>query len=507
MATKEETVETEIKKEVKVIKKQEKAESVTEEQNGDTDIEAAVTVKLPGKKSAAKTETKVDVVKKVLPDGSVEEVKTTTTKTTIEGKTEITTKTETTIIPKEDDFEEEEVVEEEEEEEQENYDNREDSKKAVLLSKNQEDVHDKEGLAEEKQLEAESDISVTKQQESSETCVTKKVTIVQSSRSQDNSEEEIEEEEEQEDEKEEDRKDDEKEIQIKNKEDEIESNKVLAKGEAESDDEDFCDETGDKNESNRKKQEENESLKDDEQDNDVESEAEEEGKPAHASESEEKDDEKQEDNNSEQKLLQSDEKEDEGKIKDISQNEDHDRKEEVASKEREPEESNDKTLETSTGYPQENKQEIVIEVQLPGRKTYYSEYERRYISVPESTYIPTENKFQAQPDPSPQYYYDSNEPSEAVEHEWRKELREFSEKTQTQMPSEYPPVSSHTLDPPIGSKAYHNPNVPAYHSRASAEPREQSAAIPQARQWGEARTTPIQSRSFKYLQWITGTED
>ncbi|KPI94267.1 hypothetical protein RR46_06718 [Papilio xuthus] len=209
---------------------------------------------------------------------------------------------------------------------------------------------------------------------------------------------------------------------------------------------------------------------------------------------------------------------------------------------------------------------------LPGRKTYYSEYERRYISVPEATYIPTENKFQAQPDPSPQYYYDNNEPKETVEHEWRKELREFSEKTQSQtntdqtsvrppweedpkyyaptvtteftstptwsqtlrpsswrdrsfesefgrakelsrantlgrgrpqssyvksnistpipertrgvsvdrynpnnyqspVPSEYPPVQSHTLDPSVGAKTYHNPNVPAYHSRASAEPK------------------------------------
>lgn len=69
---------------------------------------------------------------------------------------------------------------------------------------------------------------------------------------------------------------------------------------------------------------------------------------------------------------------------------------------------------------------------VPGRKTYYSEYERRYITVPESTYIPAETKFQAQPDPSPQYYYDNNEPTEKVEHEWRKELREFTEKTTSQ---------------------------------------------------------------------------
>lgn len=69
---------------------------------------------------------------------------------------------------------------------------------------------------------------------------------------------------------------------------------------------------------------------------------------------------------------------------------------------------------------------------IPGRKTYYSEYERRYISVPESTYVPTDTKYQAQPDASPQYYYDNNEPAEQVEPAWRKELREFTEKTQTQ---------------------------------------------------------------------------
>lgn len=243
---------------------------------------------------------------------------------------------------------------------------------------------------------------------------------------------------------------------------------------------------------------------------------------------------------------------------------------------------------------------------IPGRKTYYSEYERRYITVPESTYIPSETKFQPQPDPSPQYYYDNNEPREPVEHEWRKELREFTEKTSqfehttessvkppweedskygktpstytptptwsqtlrprswrersfeseyvgsqeyprtntlgrgrplssygtgvdapiperprgvsvdrynpnnynSPIPSEHPPVQTHTLVPTPPAKGYHNPNVPAYHTntRASAEPREHSA-IPQPRLWGEARGTPIQSRSFKYLQWITGTED
>lgn len=31
---------------------------------------------------------------------------------------------------------------------------------------------------------------------------------------------------------------------------------------------------------------------------------------------------------------------------------------------------------------------------------------------------------------------------------------------------------------------------------------------PQARNWGDqARASPLQSRSFKYLQWITGTDD
>ncbi|GBO99589.1 hypothetical protein EVAR_732_1 [Eumeta japonica] len=242
---------------------------------------------------------------------------------------------------------------------------------------------------------------------------------------------------------------------------------------------------------------------------------------------------------------------------------------------------------------------------IPGRKTYYSEYERRYISVPESTYIPTETKYQPQPDPSPQYYYDNNEPIENVEHTWRKELREFTEKTsQTQyqvqesavkppweedakygkaptatytptptwsqtlrprswrersfeselntqewpksntlgrgrpvssyvntnkeslipekprgvsvdrynpssytspLPAEHPPAQTYTLSPTPPAKLYHNPNVPAYHSRASAEPREHPVTHP--RTFKEPRSSPIQSRSFKYLQWITGTED
>lgn len=200
-----------------------------------------------------------------------------------------------------------------------------------------------------------------------------------------------------------------------------------------------------------------------------------------------------------------------------------------------------------------------------GRKTYYSEYERRYISVPESTYIPHETKFQPQPDPSPKYYYDNTETNETVEHQWRKELREFTEKTsqtqseqatvkppwesdpkytkttdqpytptptwsQTVRPRswrersfesefvgsqewpktntlgrgrplhsyninepiserprgvsvdrynpnsykpvtslEHPPVQTHTLPTPAPHGTYHNPNVPAYHSRASDE--------------------------------------
>ncbi|XP_045504316.1 putative mediator of RNA polymerase II transcription subunit 26 isoform X1 [Colias croceus] len=239
-----------------------------------------------------------------------------------------------------------------------------------------------------------------------------------------------------------------------------------------------------------------------------------------------------------------------------------------------------------------------------GRKTYYSEYERRYISVPETTYIPHETKFQPQPDPSPQYYYDNNEPVEEVEPQWRRELREFKEQsskttvqteqttvrppweedpkyaapkdftptptwTQTLKPRscrersyepeyigsqewpktntlgrgrpqssyiksnidrvpdrtrgvsvdrynpnnyqspltrEHPPPASHILDPIVQGKTYHNPNVPAYHSRASAEPGEPPVTYQQPRQ-RESRATPVQSRSFKYLQWITGTED
>lgn len=208
---------------------------------------------------------------------------------------------------------------------------------------------------------------------------------------------------------------------------------------------------------------------------------------------------------------------------------------------------------------------IVEPPRLPGRKTYYSEYERRYITVPESNYIPTESKYQPQPDPSPQYYYDNNEPSETVEHEWRKELREFTEKSsqvqtetnikppwevdqtyakapattytptptwsqtvrpgswrersfeseyvshewpksntlgrgrplstynkpestiperprgvsvdrynpnsyQSPLVAEHPPVQTHTLTTPT-PHGYHNPNVPAYHARASAETR------------------------------------
>ncbi|XP_050355134.1 histone acetyltransferase KAT6A-like isoform X2 [Nymphalis io] len=244
---------------------------------------------------------------------------------------------------------------------------------------------------------------------------------------------------------------------------------------------------------------------------------------------------------------------------------------------------------------------------ISGRKTYYSEYERRYISVPESTYVPNETKLSVQPDPSPQYYYDNNEPTEFVEPQWRKELREFTEKasqttTQTEntsirppweddpkysatseysatvtpswtqtlrprswrersyepeyigskewpktntlgrgrpqssyvksnintiqerprgvsvdrynpnnyqspLPSEHPPVQSHTLNPTIHPKTYHNPTVPAYHSRASAEPREQTTAYPKQRMRVDTRAPPVQSRSFKYLQWITGTED
>ncbi|CAF4880375.1 unnamed protein product [Pieris macdunnoughi] len=240
-----------------------------------------------------------------------------------------------------------------------------------------------------------------------------------------------------------------------------------------------------------------------------------------------------------------------------------------------------------------------------GRKTYYSEYERRYISVPEATYIPNETKLQPQPDPSPQYYYDNNEPAEVVEPQWRKELREFKEQSskttvqteqttvrppweddpkyatptqhftptptwtqtlkprsyrersfepeyissqewpktntlgrgrpqssyvkntvdrvpdrtrgvsvdrynpnnyQSPMTREHPPPASHILDPIVQGKTYHNPSVPAYHSRASVEPREQPVTYQQPRH-RESRAAPVQSRSFKYLQWITGTDD
>ncbi|XP_048477978.1 histone acetyltransferase KAT6A isoform X2 [Plutella xylostella] len=241
---------------------------------------------------------------------------------------------------------------------------------------------------------------------------------------------------------------------------------------------------------------------------------------------------------------------------------------------------------------------------VAGRKTYYSEYERRYISVPDSTYIPSETKYQPQPDPSPKCYYDNEETAEKSEHTWRKELREFTEKTtqsdyQTQqtvnppweetptyaktptvtytptpswsqtlrpesgrersfesdyvsqdwsktntigrnrpvsyiqsstespvhdrargvsvdrynansyhspIPSEHSPVPVKTLTPATAPvKNYHNPNVPAYHSRASAEPREQPTLQP-TYGYHESRASPVQSRSFKYLQWITGTE-
>ncbi|XP_072933301.1 uncharacterized protein [Epargyreus clarus] len=247
---------------------------------------------------------------------------------------------------------------------------------------------------------------------------------------------------------------------------------------------------------------------------------------------------------------------------------------------------------------------LVEPPKLPGRKTYYSEYERRYITVPESTYIPTESKHQVQPDPSPKYYYDNNEPVETVEPQWRKELREFTEKTsqttvqtettvrppweedpkyvkteytptptwsqtlkprswrersfeseyvgskewpktntlgrgrpqssyvksgvnspipertrgvsvdrynpnsyQSPVPSEHPPAQTYTLN--VQSQNYHNPSVPAYHARAAADTREQPVVYQQSRpHWSsESRATPIQSRSFKYLQWITGTED
>lgn len=177
---------------MKVVKKQVKKESSTKEvQNGDQngDSEAQLTVKLPTKKSAAKTETKVEVVKKQLPDGSIEEVKTTITKTTVDGKTTIATKTETTIIPKEEE-EEEEYEEEEEEQEEENgevevqevKENGDDEvTEKVIIKKSPAVVQNGEKT------------KIVTEEERSETTVTKKVAVVQQQEPEEEEEEEEEE--------------------------------------------------------------------------------------------------------------------------------------------------------------------------------------------------------------------------------------------------------------------------------------------------------------------------
>ncbi|CAG5014497.1 unnamed protein product [Parnassius apollo] len=1010
MATKEESMETEVIKEEKVVKKQTNTGKVTEEQNGDTNVEAAVTVKLPGKKTSAKTETKVEVVKKELPDGSVEEVKTTTTRTTIDGKTEITTKTETTIIPKEDDLEEEEIVEEEEEEEEEELENNGNELVQKGLEGNVE-LHE-----EEQKINKEPIQNIIKQKETSETSITENVTVIKSTESQNDSEEEIEEEGEEEEEEVEENENVEVTVTQKEVEPILQKKTDIddkIKSEAGDEDEE---ETSDKDEEVCLTTQENNIMKSQTCGKEKVEEVREIDKVNDICESEEENEKLPlQDNISKDISLEEKEKEEVSEEKDDIIKEKLIRESDPANINEQTNASNNETVKEATSPTQENKEETVIEVQIlkpelstkeetkpevssdlkdkedkptlptdrniplrepsvplekveeveikpigqivskshtenteiittsidkpttglstqteynrienivtvnrttktldqayeqisqhgvptvktyfapndrplispqstrshqspypsepqgerrhsllldrlsvdrqipptelyqsnyqygnqtyeqnissqepqsevltvsnvkpssitknqqwyqetkkdevtynntapslnvpsqqwnlkqshpqsqprpqsqpqlesayqsslqlqspyaqntqdtyrtnlntlssyqqhsypsytqkpmratpsinkqsnqfsyiekatpesyqrpsqqfsstyipppweqdpnyvadninhtlyspqtsntftnsanqtwtpptastfskpkptsyippapnqsfvkpvttvdppkmPGRKTYYSEYERRYISVPETTYIPTENKFQAQPNPSPQYYYDNYEPAETVEHEWRKELREFSEKTQTQSqsektlvkppweedpkyyvpkvtteytptptwsqtlrpnsgrersfesefvrsqelpktntlgrgrpqssyvksnvstpilerprgvsvdrynpnnyksptPSEYPPVQSHTLDPSIGPKTYHNPNVPVYHARASAEPREQ--VFPQTRQWGEARASPIQSRSFKYLQWITGTED
>ncbi|XP_013166147.1 PREDICTED: probable serine/threonine-protein kinase kinX isoform X2 [Papilio xuthus] len=976
--------------EIKVVKKHIETENNTEGQNGDANVEAAVTVKLPGKKSSAKTETKVEVVKNVRPDGSTEEVKTTTTKTTIDGKTEITTKTETTIIPKEEEYEEEEFVEEEEEEEEEN-----EQENAVIkeTAASKEDVreNDVENDSEvDEDIKHEQKENLSSQEETSETIITKQVTVTQSEQNQENSEEEVEEEEEEKEE----------EVESKNEENQVENNITDNREESEEDADDEDEEKVDIKNEKIEEPEEKDRAQENQEPETKQHEELEESETIDVTKSKEVETQLEETIKTEDKKEKEVTKEDSKSSTDVT-------KETVANDLRDNEESEKSTVQSQdTKSTDDSKEEIIIEVQvlkpssqetentkienevksslssernipfrepsaplekvedveikpigeiisktrtenteiittsldkpttglstqtaynrienivtvnkttktldhaydqhpplgiptvktyfapttdrlttspyqpvytpepqterrhsllldrlsvdrqippaelyqsnyqtyeqnqwtqepqsevltvsnvkpstitknqqwyqqtkkeevsydtapslnaptqdwstqpqqrqtpqpsqtqfqyqpqtqpsytidkqdtftstlnnsniyqqttyqpsyvpkptswvgnnvnlpktiptinkpqsqysyvnkeptetyqtlpqpysssyipppweqdpnyvpeslntpyytpppsnkftssttpawtpkptskfskpkptsyippapnqsfvkpvtmadqpkLPGRKTYYSEYERRYISVPEATYIPTENKFQAQPDPSPQYYYDNNEPKETVEHEWRKELREFSEKTQSQtntdqtsvrppweedpkyyaptvtteftstptwsqtlrpsswrdrsfesefgrakelsrantlgrgrpqssyvksnistpiqertrgvsvdrynpnnyqspVPSEYPPVQSHTLDPSVGAKTYHNPNVPAYHSRASAEPREQSAAIPQPRHYAEARAPPLQSRSFKYLQWITGTED
>ncbi|XP_013147651.1 PREDICTED: FK506-binding protein 5-like isoform X2 [Papilio polytes] len=988
MATKEEIVETVTKSETKVVKKQVETENNTEEQNGDANVEAAVTIKLPGKKSSAKTETKVEVVKNVRPDGSTEEVKTTTTKTTIDGKTEIKTKTETTIIPKEEEYEEEELVEEEEEEEEEEDEQGTAVVEETVATKEDQNENNVENSEVDEETKQEQKENLSTQEETSETIVTKQVTVTQSEQNQENSDEEVEEEEEEEKEVE---------LESKNEESQVENKVTDNREESEEDADDEDEQTDIQNEKIPKPEEdgvqENQEpetkpeekveeleIVDTTESEVIETPLEETNKTEDETEKEVTTDDSKSTTNVDNEVVVSQLRDNEQSENSTAQAQDtkstHENKEEIiievqvlkpSSQEtedskieneiksslpiernipfREPSAPLEKVedveikpigeiisktrtenteiittsldkpttgLSTQTAYnrienivtvnkttktldptydqhaplgiptvktyfaptdrlstspyqpvyapetqterrhsllldrlsvdrqmppaelyqtnyqtyeqnqwsqepqsevltvsnvkpstitknqqwyQQTRKEEVSYDTtpptinaptqdwstpiqqrqtpqpsqtqfqyqpqtqssyidkqdtftstlnnsstyqqstyqpsytpkptswvgnnanlpktvptinkppsqysyvnkeptetyqappqpysssyipppweqdsnyvpeslntsyytpppsntftsnatpawtpkptskftkpkptsyippapnqsfvkpvtaadqpKLPGRKTYYSEYERRYISVPESTYIPTENKFQAQPDPSPQYYYDNNEPKETVEHEWRKELREFSEKTQSQtnteqtsvrppweedpkyyvptvtteytptptwsqtlrpnswrdrsfesefgrakelsrtntlgrgrpqssyvksnvstlipertrgvsvdrynpnnykspVPSEYPPVQSHTLDPSVGAKTYLNPNVPAYHSRASAEPREQSAAFPQPRHYAEARAPPLQSRSFKYLQWITGTED
>ncbi|XP_063832408.1 titin-like isoform X1 [Ostrinia nubilalis] len=179
-------------KEVKVVKKVKK-ESKSEVQNGDQngDSEAQLTVKLPTKKSAAKTETKVEVVKKQLPDGSIEEVKTTITKTTVDGKTTIATKTETTIIPKEDE-EEEEYEEEEEQEEESGEVVVEEVKENGNAEVTEEVVIKKPSTT----VQNGEKTKIVTEEERSETTVTKKVAVVQKQETEEEEEEEEEVEEE-----------------------------------------------------------------------------------------------------------------------------------------------------------------------------------------------------------------------------------------------------------------------------------------------------------------------
>ncbi|XP_059051949.1 FK506-binding protein 5-like isoform X2 [Achroia grisella] len=766
----DEAASSDEQREVKVVKKQVKKEQKVEngEQNGDANIEADLTVKLPTKKSAAKTETKVEVNKTILPDGTVEEVKITTTKTTIDGKTEIKTKTEKRIIPKQ---ETEDEIEEEEEEEVEE-DQEEESNVVVQEVKETSNEEPKKVIKtvvkETPVVENGQKETIVKKEETS-TTTTKKVVVVQKEESEEEEEEEEEieesepviikkpptskpvEEQEEEEEEEEiieqskvENKSESKVVEQEEEEEETVAVKIVKKEQTpqkpdvEEEDEEVeeeYEEAEDKEEKIEEKRvvedkvfaketkevkEENEESEYTEEEYESEKEEVIKENPPKETTTTSKEDVKLEPKEEkseiktqipeqlaaqlqqpspqpEQPTSKPDQPEqkvplrepsipldkvEEIEIKPIGASGDvisksHTENTEIiksfnqqpigpdssdnyqtstqqysssyvpppweqdssyvadtssqnyfqppplsnsytvdAKPAWQPAPSNKFAKTAPTSYiPPAPNQSFVRHVnigaeppKIPGRKTYYSEYERRYITVPESTYIPGETKFQPQPDPSPQYYYDNNEPTQAVEHEWRKELREFTEKTtqvqdrqtteisvqppweedpkygktpsaytptptwsqtlrprswrersfeseyvgsqefpktntlgrgrplssygtnveaaiperprgvsvdrynpniyNSPIPAEHPPVQTHTLVPTPSAKSYHNPNVPGYHThaRASAEPREHSA-IPQARLWGEARGTPIQSRSFKYLQWITGTED